>query len=296
MVSLLRRRELEKEFEKEIAPKIRKLEIDHGDSILANELRRIKAQMNYRSAETIEKTLEILDQKASQALEVYENEYVRIYKPVIEGLADDGKIEEVLNLFDNEEKLTVAIRLYSRIPLQKINILREQIRSKGRTSERYIKLIRQNATANCPILQDILNWFLMEYENLLDEPEKTRSETMKHGFLTLGKTLTWITNLVKTQKTLEEKARALDENNKNLLDFLIFAQRYLSEDRVNMLTERISGLDIIKPGLASQQIEEFLPNLFLSGNMTDRERRFCQRMKNSLARCIYERISKIYPI
>lgn len=296
MASLLWRRDLEKQFDRETAPKIRKLEVDYGDSVLANELRRIKAQINYRSAKITEKAFKTLDEKASQALEVYGGEYQKIYKPVIEGLADDGKIEEAMNLFDNEEKLTLALRIYSKVPLQKIDLVREQIKSKVQMSRNYTALIRRNATANCTVLQDTLDWFLMDYEKMLNESERMQFSLMETGFLTLGENILWITHLVETQKTLEERAQTLDGNNKKLLDLLIFTQRYLSEERLDNLTESIAERDIIRPGLTSVQIKEFLPNLFLSGNMTDKEKRFCQRMKNSLAKCVYERISKIFPI
>ncbi len=287
---------MEKRFDKEVAPKIRKLETEYGDSHLSNELRQIKIQMNYDSSEDAKKTLEILDRVASQALEVYENEYERIYKPVIEGLADDGKVEEVKNFFDNEEKLSIALRIYSQVPLQKINTLREQIRVKEQMSRKYVRLIRENATASCTFIHDTLELFLMEFEKGTSDHEHSRVDTTKAGFLKVWENIKWVAGLVDTQKALEEKVNNLEEDNKNLLDLLIFTQRHLSEENLDALTDSVSQLDIIKPGLESREIEEFLPNLFLSGNSSDRERRFCLRMKNSLARCIYEKLSTIYPI
>lgn len=296
MARLLWRRELEKQFDSEIAPKIKRLEVDHGDSVLANELRRIKAQINFGSAEVAEKAFGALDKKVTQALEVYENEYQRIYKPVIEGLAEEGKIDEALDFFDNEEKLSLALRLYSRDPLQKIDLLREQIKSKSQMSRNYIALIRKNATIECTALRNTLDWFLMEYEKTLDESVRIQSNLTRTGFFTLGENIIWVAHLADTQKTLEKKAQTLDGNNKKLLDLLIFVQRYLSEEHLNKLTEKVAEKEIIKPGLTSSQIREFLPNLFLSGDMTDDEKRFCQRMKNSLAKCVYEKISRIYPV
>jgi hypothetical protein len=296
MAGLFWKRELEKKFEKETAPKIRKLEVEYGDSHLSRELRQMKIQMDFNSPEQTQRTLDVLDKVASHALEVYENEYKRIYKPVIEGLADDGKVEKVKNFFENEEKLSIALRIYSQVPIQRIDALREQIRVKEQMSRKYVRLIRENATADCSAIHDTLELFLMDFEKAGDHKLSTRSESGKAELLNVWENIKWVANLIDKQKKLEKKANELENNNKNLLDLLIFTQRHLTKENLDKLIDRISQLDIVKPGLTSREIEKFLPNLFLEGNMTDREKRFCIRMRNSLAKCVYEKLSQIFPV
>jgi hypothetical protein len=296
MTGLFWRRDLEKRFEKEIVPKIRKLEVEYRDSHLSNELRQMKRQMSFDSPAQTQRTLEILDKVASQALEVYENEYKRIYKPVIEGLADDGKIEEVKNFFDNEEKLSIALRIYSQVPMQKIDTLCEQIKAKEQMSRKYVRLIEENATADCTAVHDTLELFLMDFKKAGDHELSTRSESRRAEFLNVWENIKWIAGLIDKQKRLEKRANELEKGNKNLLDLLIFAQRHLTKKNLDTLIDRISQLDIVKPGLTSREIGKFLPNLFLGANMTDREKKFCIRMKNSLAKCVYEKLSQIFPV
>jgi hypothetical protein len=305
MVALFWKKNMEKQFESEITPKIRKLE-DEGDFVLANELKKIKAQIVYDTAENVKRIFEILDERASQALEVHESEYERVFEPIIEGLVNERKIKELSSFFDNEEKLSVALRIYSRTPIRSINELQEKIRLKEQEGRDYVRHIRQQATPKCSTIKKTLNWFLMGYETLIVERDRTiRPDILKARFLRLNENIRWVTSLLDMHEALKERERNLDQNNKKLLDLLIFTQRYLSENYLKTLTEniretlpedylrelrkKIPAEDTISD-IVTQEIEEFLPNLFLSDNMIEEERRFCQRVKRSLAECIYERI------
>ena len=302
---------MEKRFENEIDPKIRKLESEYRDHALANELRKIKAQLTYDSAENVKRVLDFMDRRVSQALEICENEYERIYEPIIDSLVKDGRIEEVRGFFDNEEKLGVALRLYSHIPLQRINELQEQIRAKERMGKKYAKLVTENATADCDPLRAELGTFLMEYMKLILERERIARQNLTEAeFIRLKEIIRWITDLFDMQKLLEKRAKKLDENNEKLLDLLIFTQRYLSEEYLLTLTEEakrnlgddyLSNLirnspapEITRSEQIGQLIEEFLPNIFLSEDMTSEEKEFCQDMRIKLAECIFDRIEPYF--
>jgi hypothetical protein len=297
MAGLLWKRDLDKKYESEIFPKIRRLETEYGDTLLSAELRQMKMRMNFESSGEAQKTLDTLDKVASQALEVYENEYGKIYQPIIEGLAEDGKIREVNNFFENQEKLSIALRIYSASPLRMIGSLREQVTVKEQMSRRYLSLIRESVTIGCTAVQDTLESFLVGFEKKPGDCASTGAyETARPNFFNIWEIIKWVAGITDIQKTLEARVNELEEGNRKLLDLLIFSQRHLSRENLNTLVNRVSELEIVKPGLTSREIEEFLPNLFLSGNMTDKDKNFCMRMRRSLATCVYERLSQIYPI
>jgi hypothetical protein len=297
MAGLLWRRDLDKKYDSEILPKVRRLETEYGDTFLSAELRQMKLRMNFESSGEAQKMLDTLDKVASQALEVYENEYRKIYQPIIEGLAEDGRIGEVNNFFENKEKLSIALRIYSASPLRMISSLREQVMVKEQMSRRYLSLIRESVTVGCAAVQDTLESFLVGFEKKTSDCASTVAyETAKPNFFNVWEIIKWVAGITEIQKTLEGRVNELEENNRKLLDLLIFSQRHLSKENLNTLINRVSELEIVKPGLTSREIEEFLPNLFVSGNMTDKDINFCTRMRRSLAKCVYERLSQIYPI